>query len=93
MRGANHSHSPSDGEDLLSKQTERSRNARRAGDLFSLKTAVGDPSRTLESKQWRGFPSFFGNCGAVTFWVTAPPPKNPLRTANLSLESSANCRF
>jgi hypothetical protein len=58
-----------------------------------LKTAVGDPSRTLESKQWRGFPSFLGNCGAVTFWVTAPPPKNSLRTANLSLESSANCRF
>jgi hypothetical protein len=64
-----------------------------ADQTFNLRTAVGDPSRTLESKQWRGFLSFLGNCGAVTFWVTAPPPKNPLRTANLSLESSANCRF
>jgi hypothetical protein len=44
-------------------------------DRFILKTAAGDPTRTLESKQCRGFPRFSGNCGAVTLWVTAPCQK------------------
>ena len=52
-------------------QLAHPRSGRRSDLALILKTAVGDPTRTLESKQWRGSPRFSGNCGAVTFWVTA----------------------
>jgi cyd operon protein YbgT len=51
MRSANRGHSRSYGEDLLSTQTARSRDARRARDLFSVAIGADNAEAVLPTHQ------------------------------------------